>query len=86
MHRKIVVIDGQTAWTGSMNLVDPRFFKQESGVGEWIDAMVRVRGTAVSLLAGVMLGDWILETGEKFTDLIAELGGGYILKTIPARA
>ena len=41
LHRKIVVIDGMAAWTGSMNLVDPRYFKQESGVGEWVDAMVR---------------------------------------------
>ena len=29
LHRKIVVIDGMAAWTGSMNLVDPRYFKQE---------------------------------------------------------
>ena len=28
LHRKIVVIDGRVAWTGSMNLVDPRYFKQ----------------------------------------------------------
>ena len=42
LHRKIVVVDAETAWTGSMNLVDPRFFKQGAGVGEWVDAMVRV--------------------------------------------
>jgi cardiolipin synthase len=34
LHRKIFVIDGETAWTGSMNLVDPRIFKQDSGLGE----------------------------------------------------
>ncbi len=43
LHRKIVVIDGVTAWTGSMNMVDPRYFKQDSGVGQWVDAMVRAR-------------------------------------------
>ena len=32
LHRKIVVIDGAAAWTGSMNLVDPRYFKQEFGM------------------------------------------------------
>jgi phosphatidylserine/phosphatidylglycerophosphate/cardiolipin synthase-like enzyme len=42
LHRKIVVIGGSAAWTGSMNLVDPRYFKQDSGVGEWVDAMVRI--------------------------------------------
>ena len=29
LHRKIVVIDDEIAYTGSFNLVDPRFFKQE---------------------------------------------------------
>jgi cardiolipin synthase A/B len=44
LHRKIFVIDGRVVWTGSMNLVDPRTFKQDSGVGEWVDAMVRIEG------------------------------------------
>ena len=76
LHRKIVVIDGVVAWTGSMNLVDPRYFKQESGVGEWIDAMVRVEGTVVNPLAGILIGDWVLETGEPLQKLIdgARLG------------
>ena len=70
LHRKIVVIDGAAAWTGSMNLVDPRYFKQDSGVGEWVDAMVRVEGTAVNPLAGILIGDWVLETGEPLQKLI----------------
>jgi cardiolipin synthase len=47
LHRKIVVIDGDVAWTGSMNLVDPRYFKKGAGVGEWVDAMVRLKGAVV---------------------------------------
>lgn len=76
LHRKIVVIDGSVAWTGSMNLVDPRYFKQDSGVGEWVDAMVRVEGTAVNLLAGILVADWSLESGEPLHKLIddADLG------------
>ena len=64
MHRKIVVIDGEVAYTGSLNLVDPRYFKQDAGVGQWVDAMVRVRGPAVEGLLGTFLGDWALEAGE----------------------
>ena len=77
LHRKIVVIDGAAAWTGSMNLVDPRYFKQDSAVGEWIDAMVRVEGPAVNALAATLIGDWSLETGEPIEKLIASasLGG-----------
>jgi len=70
LHRKIVAIDGRIAWTGSMNLVDPRFFKQDAGVGQWVDAMVRVEGYAVVALGGTMLTDWQLETGENIHDLV----------------
>jgi len=63
-HRKIVVVDHEVAHTGSMNLVDPRFFKRGAGVGQWIDAMVRVEGPAVELLAAAFLVDWEMETGE----------------------
>jgi len=71
MHRKIVVLDGETAYTGSLNLVDPRFFKQDAGVGEWIDAMVRLRGPAVEALGITFLEDWELETGEGLEKLRA---------------
>jgi len=65
-HRKIVVIDGEVAYTGSQNLVDPRFFKQESGAGPWVDAMARISGPAVSSLDGVFELDWSGETGKPF--------------------
>jgi len=61
MHRKIVVIDGRVGYTGSMNLVDPRHFRREAGVGQWIDAMVRVEGPAVEPLAITFLEDWALD-------------------------
>ncbi|MCP4008418.1 MAG: cardiolipin synthase [Proteobacteria bacterium] len=74
MHRKIIVVDANVAWTGSMNLVDPRYFKQDSGVGEWVDAMVRLKGTVIIPLAAVLIGDWAVETGESVKDLIPENG------------
>ena len=74
LHRKIVAIDGEIAWTGSMNMVDPRFFKQEAGVGQWVDAMTRVEGPAAAELAAVMLGDWIAETGEDLADALHATG------------
>lgn len=70
LHRKIVVIDGEAAWTGSMNLVDPRFFKQDKGFGEWVDAMVRLEGAVVAGLAATVIWDWALETGESVYDLL----------------
>jgi cardiolipin synthase len=63
-HRKIAVIDNRIAYTGSQNLVDPRYFKQDAGVGEWVDLMIRIEGPAVSLLGNVTAVDWAVETGE----------------------
>jgi len=68
-HRKIIVIDGEIAYTGSQNLVDPRFFKQDEGVGQWIDAMVRMEGPGVEALAGIFIEGWDLDTGEGLEDL-----------------
>jgi cardiolipin synthase len=63
-HRKIAVIDSRIAYTGSQNLVDPRFFKQDAGVGEWVDLMIRVEGPAVTALDNVTAMDWSVEAGE----------------------
>ena len=64
IHRKIVIIDGEVGYTGSLNLVDPRYFKQEEGVGQWVDAMVRLEGPAVQSLGAIFLWDWEVETGQ----------------------
>ncbi len=64
LHRKIVVIDDEAGYTGSFNLVDPRFFKQDAGVGEWVDAMVRVEGPGVRALNALFRWDWEVENGR----------------------
>ncbi|QWD66810.1 cardiolipin synthase [Polynucleobacter sp. MWH-Aus1W21] len=61
LHRKIFVIDGSAVWTGSMNLVDPRTFKQDSGVGEWVDAMVRIEGPVAAQFELTFAFDWSVD-------------------------
>ncbi len=61
-HRKLVVIDGQIAFTGSQNMVDPDVFKKDAGVGNWIDVMVKVEGPVVECFAGTFISDWFLDT------------------------
>ena len=61
LHRKIFVVDGTIVWTGSMNLVDPRTFKQDSGVGEWVDAMVRVEGPVAAQFELTFAFDWSVD-------------------------
>jgi len=65
MHRKIGVIDGKLGFTGSMNLADPKLFKQDAGVGQWVDALARIQGPAVTAMAEIFREDWFLETGER---------------------
>jgi len=61
LHRKIFVVDGAVVWTGSMNMVDPRTFKQDSGVGEWVDAMVRIEGPVSAQFDLTFAFDWSVD-------------------------
>src|SRR5204863_9813856 len=65
-HRKIVVIDGQIAYTGSQNLTDSTFRAGwNRKVGPWIDATVRITGPAAQSLQVVFLEDWEVDSGER---------------------
>jgi cardiolipin synthase A/B len=64
LHRKIFVIDNTIVWTGSMNLVDPRTFKQDSGVGQWVDAMVRIEGPVAAQFELTFAFDWSVDNPE----------------------
>lgn len=64
-HRKVVLIDNFIAYTGSMNLVDPRFFKQDAGVGQWIDVMARMEGPVATTMGIIFSCDWEVETGKR---------------------
>lgn len=89
-HRKIVIIDDVIAYTGSQNLVDPRFFKKESNVGEWVDAIVRVTGPTTVALDAVFELDWMVETCDHCTLLpsLTHLGndfqGGALTQVVPS--
>jgi cardiolipin synthase len=74
LDRKIAVIDGTIGYTGSLNLADPKLFKQNAGVGQWVDALARVQGPAVGALALTFLQDWAVETGTPpdWEPLVAE--------------
>jgi cardiolipin synthase len=63
-HRKIAVIDGRVAYTGSLNLVDPTF---KPGL-TYEELMVRVTGPVVLELQAVFVQDWYLETGKPIAE------------------
>ena len=56
-HRKIVVIDGQIAYTGGMNVADYYIHGTEV-VGEWHDMHCRIDGEEVNTLQRIFLRMW----------------------------
>ena len=62
-HRKIVVIDGNVAYTGGMNVAD-YYINGTDEVGEWRDMHCRIEGGAVSQLQMIFVRMWKKVTGE----------------------
>ena len=56
-HRKIVVIDGQIAYTGGMNVADYYINGTKQG-GEWRDMHCRIDGDEVNTLQAIFLRIW----------------------------
>ncbi|PKM04712.1 MAG: cardiolipin synthase [Gammaproteobacteria bacterium HGW-Gammaproteobacteria-6] len=65
LHRKLLIVDDQIAYTGSMNMADPLYFKKGSRSGQWVDVMLRLDGQAAAGLAKVFSWDWEVETGQR---------------------
>lgn len=73
-HRKLTVIDGRIAYSGSQNLSDSTFrSNRRIRTGPWVDASLRIEGPAAQALGVVFLMDWQLDTGEDMSDLEAYL-------------
>jgi len=77
-HRKIVVVDGETAFTGGFNIGD-EYRGHMKGVGGWRDVHLRIRGPAAAELQRVFFQDWAFATGEPIDP------GQYFPKHTPAR-
>ena len=60
-HRKIVVVDGHTAWIGGHN-VGVEYLGEDAKRGPWRDTHVRIEGPAAIEAQGVILGDWYWAT------------------------
>ncbi|MBR4920228.1 MAG: cardiolipin synthase [Prevotella sp.] len=73
-HRKIVVIDGQIAYTGGMNVAD-YYIKGTEQVGEWRDMHCRIEGDAVNELQKIFIRIWNRVTGENVSGMKYYRGG-----------
>jgi cardiolipin synthase len=64
-HRKLLIVDGQEAFTGGMNIRSRHLHASKAAVDSIHDIHFSVRGPVVADLQGTFLGDWYFVTGEK---------------------
>jgi cardiolipin synthase len=71
-HRKILVVDGRSAFSGSQNLIEACYDKPKNQkLGRaWVELMARLEGPAVQELNVVFATDWFTETGEDLRDVV----------------
>ncbi len=68
-HRKLLVIDGEIAFTGSQNIIETPYQKwinHRRGL-HWKDYMARFEGPVVAGIDALFVTDWYSETGELLT-------------------
>jgi len=63
-HRKIIVIDGRTGFTGGVNIADEYINKRER-FGHWKDTAVMIQGEAVNNLTLMFLQMWNVDSKNK---------------------
>jgi cardiolipin synthase A/B len=62
-HRKLAIIDGEIAYAGSQNIVEPDFGHRRAGA--WVDLTGRFTGPVVGQMQSVFNHDWTYETEEQ---------------------
>ena len=67
-HRKIIIIDGTTGFTGGVNFSD-RYIKSRENLGVWDDTHVMIKGPAVDFLHRVFIKDYFFASdGESLLE------------------
>lgn len=84
-HRKILVIDGNTAFNGGVNLAD-EYINQKVKFGHWKDTAVMIKGEAVKSYTLMFLQMWSIDEREEesahflsYPAIPAEAAKGYVI-------
>ncbi len=63
-HKKIILIDNNIIYTGSMNLIDDSYFNKNIYLGIWIDLMIKIKSKLLGNIINIIFSyDWELQTG-----------------------
>lgn len=83
-HRKILVIDGHTAFNGGVNLSD-EYINAKQRFGHWKDTAVMLKGEAVKSFTLMFLQMWGMEKDDEAArfltvpEMPANTAGGYVI-------
>ncbi len=84
-HRKLAIIDGAVAFTGSQNIVNANYGHKDLC---WRDMSVRLRGPVVIHLQSVFVIDWYFETDEILSHddyfPLPEVAGNLAVQLLPS--
>lgn len=67
LHRKIIIIDGRTAFIGGQNIGD-EYLGKDQDIGYWKDSGIFLSGKCVASLQQIFFNDWFMACMEKITD------------------
>ena len=85
-HRKIMIIDGETAFFGGMNIAEGNLLK--TNPKEPIrDITFKIKGPVINQLTRIFMEDWLFSGGKAFNPALFKeslpLSGGSIARAIP---
>lgn len=66
LHRKIVVIDGQIAYTGGVNISNEYFNMEQRRFNYWKDNAIRIEGSAIKTFIAMFMQTWNIS--KKYDD------------------
>lgn len=69
-HRKLIIVDGEQAWLGGLN-VGREYLGQAPEIGHWRDTFIRIQGPVVAQAFLSFAKDWFRSTGVDLCQSIA---------------
>ena len=90
-HRKLMVVDGDVGFVGSLNMIDPSYDKRANrrrGL-RWVDELCEVHGPVVHEIDALFVTDWYCETDELLSSSreqssTTQREGGLLAQVVPS--
>jgi cardiolipin synthase len=70
-HRKVMVVDGEAAWIGGMNIGD-EYLSRDADIGHWRDTHMKITGPAALAVQISFAEDWFWAADEIVPSLLWE--------------